>query len=136
LDPTVNPIESELEKLPWNDSGVTESEAYFKKGQREFFNKNYQRAINAFELALSLNQNHPAAAYYLSSAIHESEREASKNFETGLKYFEALQYRRAIYHFQQVQALLGHKPKDSALTEAEKYIRLSRQRLQAAELFP
>lgn len=136
FDPAKIAVESELEKLPWNDSGITESESYFRKGQREFFNKNYQRAINSFELALSLNQSHPAAAYYLGSAIHQSESEAAKNFETGLKYFESLQYKRAIYHFQQAQALLAHKPQDPAITEAEKYIKLSRQRLQAAELFP
>jgi len=136
LDPLKNPIESELEGMPWNDSGITESEAYFRKGQREYFNKNYQRAISSFELSLSLNQNHPAAAYYLASAVHESEREAAKHFETALKYFESLQFKRAIYHFQQVQSLLAHKQQDPGLVEAEKYIKLSRQRLQAAELFP
>jgi pSer/pThr/pTyr-binding forkhead associated (FHA) protein len=135
-DPTKNPVESELENLPWADSGLTESEAYFRRGQRDYFNKNYHRAISSFELALSLNKNHASAKYYLAAAIHDAEEEAKKNFEMGLKYFEALQYRRAIYHFQQTQALLSHKPQEKITTESERYIKLARQRLQAAELFP
>jgi len=135
-DVTQNPVEKELESLSQGDSGVLESETYFRRGQREFFNKNYHRAINSFEVALSLNQNHPAAGYYLKSAIYQAEREAQRNFEMGLKYFESLQYQRAIYHFQQTQTLLAHKQKDPVLGQADKYIRLSRQRLQAAEMFP
>lgn len=135
-DPTKNPVESELESLPWADSGVTESEAYFRRGQRDYFSKNYHRAISSFELALSLNKNHASAKYYLAASIHDAEEEAKKNFEMGLKYFEALQYRRAIYHFQQTQALLSHKPQEKITAESERYIKLARQRLQAAELFP
>jgi len=136
VDLTKNPVESTLEQLSQNDSGVADSETHFRRGQREYFNKNYHRAINSFELALSLNRNHPVAAYYLKAAIHEAEEEAKKNYEMGMKYFESLQYQRAIYHFQQTQNLLSHKPQDPVIAEAEKYIRLSRQRLQAAEMFP
>lgn len=135
-DPSQNPIEKELEALDQSDSGVLESETYFRRGQREFFNKNYHRAINAFEVALSLNKTHPAAGYYLKSAIYQAEKEAQKHFETGLKYFESLQYQRAIYHFQQTQSLLAHKQKDNLLIQVDKYMKLARQRLQAAEMFP
>jgi len=136
IDLTKNPVESSLEQLTQNDVSVADSETHFRRGQREYFNKNYHRAINSFELALSLNRNHPVAGYYLKAAIHEAEEEAKKNYEMGMKYFESLQYQRAIYHFQQTQNLLSHKPQDPVISEAEKYIRLSRQRLQAAEMFP
>lgn len=135
-DVTRNPVEAELENLPWADAGITESETYFRRGQREYFNRNYHRAINSFQLALSLNKMHPAAGYYLKSAVHEAEKEAQKHYEMGLKYFSALQFKRAIYHFQQTQTLLAHKPNDPVISEVEKQIKLARQRLQAAELFP
>ena len=68
--------------------------------------------------------------------MHEAEKEAQKHYEMGLKYFSALQFKRAIYHFQQTQTLLAHKPNDPVVSEVEKQIKLARQRLQAAELFP
>jgi hypothetical protein len=56
--------------------------------------------------------------------------------EIGVKYFESLQYQRAIYHFNEVVALLAHRPAEALVKEAEKYIDQCRRRLQAAELFP
>lgn len=136
IDPTKLPVQAELEELASLDSGVIDSEAHFRKGQREYFGKNFQRAISSFELALSLNRNHPAASYYLKAAIHESEEAASKNLEIALKYFETLQYKRAIYHFKQVRALLAHKSNDPILKKCDEYIGLAEQRLKAAELYP
>lgn len=136
LDPTRDPIESELEKLPWNDTGISESEAYFRRGQRELNNKNFQRAINSFQLALSLNKNHVEAQVSLADAVKASDEDAKNNFEKGIKYYQALQYQRAIYFFQQSQASLGHRPGDPLISKAEEKIRLARQRLKAADLFP
>lgn len=136
IDLTKNPVEVELEKLVDLDVGVEDSEVHFRKGQREYFNKNYHRAISSLELALSLNRTHPSAGYYLQSAIHQAEEEASKNLEMGLKYFESLQYKRAIYHFKQVKSLLAHKPGDNLIKKCDEYIQLAEQRLKAAELYP
>lgn len=136
IDLTKSPVEAELEKFIDLDVGVEDSEMHFRKGQREFFNKNYHRAISSLELALSLNRTHPSAGYYLQSAIHQAEGEASKNLEMGLKYFESLQYKRAIYHFKQVKSLLAHKPEDDLIKKCDEYIRLAEQRLKAAELYP
>ena len=135
-DPLKNPIETELEKIPWNDTGISESEAYFRRGQRELINKNYQRAINSFELSLSLNANHVEAQASLRDAIEKSEQDAESNFEKATKYYAALQYQRAIYFFQQSQASWGHRPQEPRIKQAEEFIRLARQRLKAAELFP
>lgn len=136
IDPTKDPIESELEKLPWNDTGISESEAYFRRGQRELNNKNFQRAINSFQLALSLNKNHVEAQVSLADAVKASDEDAKNSFEKGIKYYQALQYQRAIYFFQQAQASLGHRPGDPLISKAEEKIRLARQRLKAADLFP
>lgn len=135
-DPTLKAAEQELSRLDFNDSTVRESEAYFRRGQREYFNKNYHRAIDAFQTSLAMYRKHPLARYYLQSAYHEAEIAAKKNMEMGVKYFESLQYSRAIYHFQQVVTLMAHRPNERIVSDCQKYIELSKRRLQAAELFP
>lgn len=136
IDLTKSELDEEIERLSSLDGSVADSEVHFRRGQRDFFNKNYHRAINSLELAISLNRTHPSASYYLQSAIHEAEREAAKNLEVGIKYFAALQYKRAIYHFKQVQSLLAHKKEDPVLKKCAEYIRLSEERLKVAELYP
>lgn len=136
LDLTKSELEQELDRLSLLDGSVEDSEVHFRRGQREFFNKNYHRAISSLELAVSLNKGHPSASYYLQSAIHEAEKEASKNLEVGIKYFSSLQYKRAIYHFKQVQALLAHKKGDPIFKKCSEYIQIAEERLKAAELYP
>jgi tetratricopeptide (TPR) repeat protein len=136
VDLAKSELDEEIERLSSLDGSIADSEVHFRRGQRDFFNKNYHRAINSLELAISLNRSHPSASYYLQSAIHEAEQEASKNLEVGIKYFSALQYKRAIYHFKQVQSLLAHKKEDPVLKKCSEYIRLSEERLKAAELYP
>jgi hypothetical protein len=56
--------------------------------------------------------------------------------EVGVKYFESLQYTRAIYHFNEVVNLMIHRASDPIVTQAEKYIDLSRKKLEVKEIFP
>lgn len=135
-DPTLKSAEQEMAKLDFNDSSIREAESYFRRGQREYFSKNWHRAIDAFQTSLAINKSHPLARFYLQSSLHEAETEAKKNMEMAVKYFESLQYSRAIYHFQQVVLLMGHRPGEKIVKDCEKYIELCRKRLQAAELFP
>lgn len=136
IDLAKSELDEEIERLSSLDGSIADSEVHFRRGQRDFFNKNYHRAINSLELAISLNRTHPSASYYLQAAIHEAEQEAAKNLEVGIKYFSSLQYKRAIYHFKQVQSLLVHKKEDPVLKKCSEYIRLSEERLKAAELYP
>lgn len=135
-DPTLKNAEQEISKLDFNDNSIKEAENYFRRGQREFFSKNWHRAIDAFQTSLAINKSHPLARFYLQSALHEAEIDAKKNMEMGVKYFESLQYSRAIYHFQQVVILMNHRPTEKIIKDCEKYIEISKKRLQAAELFP
>ena len=48
----------------------------------------------------------------------------------------SLQYQRAIFHFTEVIGLMQHRPGEPIVSESERYISLSKRRLQAAELFP
>lgn len=135
-DPTLKAAEQDMEKLDFRDNSIQEAESYFRRGQREYFNKNWHRAIDSFQTSLAINRAHPMARFYLQAALHEAEADAKRNMEMGVKYFESLQYSRAIYHFQQVVVLMNHRPTEKIIKDCEKYIELSKRRLQAAELFP
>jgi tetratricopeptide (TPR) repeat protein len=135
-DPLLKNAEQDLEKLDWSNSPLKGAEFYFRKGQREYLNKNYHRAIEYFQTALSIYRGHTLAQTYLRYAIYEVENEAKKNFEVGVKYFESLQYTRAIYHFNEVVNLMIHRASDPIVTQAEKYIDLSRKKLEVKEIFP
>lgn len=135
-DPALTKAEQDMEKLDWNNSALHESEVYFRRGQREYLNHNYQRAIEAFQTALSLYRGHELATKYLRLAIYEAEAEAKRNLEIGIQYFQSLQYARSIYNFTEVINLMAHKPTDPIVLESEKYIMLARRRMQAAEVLP
>ena len=135
-DPLLKSAEQEMLKLDWSNSSLKESEVFFRKGQREYLDKNFQRAIEDFQTALSLYRGHELASKYLQRAYAETEQAAKQNMEIGVKYFETLQYQRSIYHFTEVIALMAHKPNEPIVHEAEKYIEQAKRRMDAAELFP
>jgi hypothetical protein len=76
------------------------------------------------------------AGYYLEAAKHESETEAEKHHQMAQKYFDSLQYARAIYHYQQAIEYMAHKPADKKIQAFEKAIEVAKQKLQAVELYP
>lgn len=139
-DPLVK-TEKEISNLENKDSHVKEAELYFRKGQRDYFNKNYHQAIDNFDAAMSLWAQHPLASYYRGLAAHESEVEAEKNREIGLKYFNSLQYERAIYHLKAAIDNLSHIKSDNVegkrlIQDCERYIDFARRKQRAAELVP
>ncbi len=135
-DPALSKVEQKLDKMDLNNGSIREAESYFRKGQREYMNQNYHRAIEEFRAAVSLYRNHELAQYYLKLSIYQVELEAKKNMEMGQKYFESMQYTRAMGNFKQVILLMDHRPTDPMVSNAEKYIIQCERRLQAAEQFP
>lgn len=135
-DPVLKKAEQEMSKLDWTNAALKESEQFFRRGQREYLNKNYHRAIEAFQTSLALYRGHMLADRYLRRAVYEVEIEAKQNMDAGVRYFDALQYQRAIYHFSEVITLMSHRPNEKISAEAERYIQQAKKRLQAAELFP
>lgn len=135
-EPGIKRAEEELSKLDWSDSSVREAEQYFRKGARELSNQNYHRAIEAFQAALQIDKRHIASRKYLTWAVQEAEFEARKNRDIAIRYYESLQYQRAIHHFQEVVALMSHRPADPMVGQAEKYIQYSKRALEAADYFP
>lgn len=135
-DPLLKKAEQEMEKMDWTNASLKESEQFFRKGQREYLNKNYHRAIEAFQTSLALFRGHMLAERYMRRAIYEVELEAKLNMKIAVQYFESLQYQRALYHFQLVVQLMVHRPSEAIVGESERYIAQCKRRLQAADLFP
>jgi tetratricopeptide (TPR) repeat protein len=135
-DPLLKKAEQEMARLDWSNTSLREAEQYFRRGQREYLNKNYQRAIEAFRAALSLYGGHLLADRYLRRAVYETEIEAKNQMATAIQYYESLQYARAIHHFKEVISLMSHRPNEPIVKEAGRYIQQAELRLQAAELFP
>lgn len=135
-DPVLKRAEQDMAKLDWTNSSLRQAEQFFRRGQREYLDHNYHRAIDNFQTALSLYRGHMLADQYLRRAVFEAEIEAKKHMELGVQYFESLQYARAIYHFNEVVNLMSHRPGEPIVTEADRYIGQAKKRLQAAELFP
>lgn len=135
-DPLLKKAEQDMSSLDWSDTSLQQAELFFRRGQRDYLNKNYHRSIEAFQTSLSLYKGHSLAERYLRHAISEAEVEAKKNMAVAVQYFESLQYQRAIYHFRAAQQLMAHRPEEPMIKEATRYIQQAELRLRAAELFP
>lgn len=135
-EPGKTAAEVALERLDMSNTTLREAEQNFRKGRREYLAKNYQRAIQSFQAALSFDRTHKLARFYLQLSVAESEADANKQMELGVKYFQALQYDRAIYHFNQVAAQLAHRPQHPLIPKARDYVKKSQDLLRAAEMFP
>ena len=135
-DPLLKKAEQDMSSLDWSDTSLQQAELFFRRGQRDYLNKNYHRAIEAFQTSLSLCKGQSLAERYLRHAISEAEVEAKKNMAAAVQYFESLQYQRAIYHFRAAQQLMAHRPEEPMIKEATRYIQQAELRLRAAELFP
>lgn len=135
-DPLLKRAEQDMAKLDWSNTGLQKAEQLFRRGQREYLNQNYQRAMEYFQTALSFYQGHLLADRYLALTMSEAEYEAKRQMATAIQYFESLQYQRAMHHFREVITLMAHRPQEPIVDEARKYTEQCKRRLQAAELFP
>lgn len=103
--------------------------AFIHRGQREYREGNYFRAIEQFELALILVPNHVDASFYLrktKESLREyltSIKEKAQQDQDGLKYTTALNQYCAIISF------LQEYPEDPRYKEAEKQIELLEEKL-------
>lgn len=106
--------------------------AFIHRGQREYRERNYYRAIEQFELALILVPNHVDASFYLrktkeAAKQHIKQIEIKAQQETdGLKYKGALTQYCAIIQFYQEAA---DKQNIKSYANAEKQIEILEEKL-------
>lgn len=110
----------------------TKLEAFIHRGQREYREGNYYRAIEQFELALILVPNHVNASFYLRKTKEAAKQHIKKiqikarQEMDGLKYTSALNQYCAIINFYKDA---GDKDKIDAYVNAEQQIEILEEKL-------
>lgn len=72
-----------------------QSDARFRESLRDYYNKNYSRAVLGFKDALTLNPAHVEAADYLQLSENSLKSQLDETFNDATRSFSNLQYRRA-----------------------------------------
>lgn len=96
----------------------------FQRGQREFREGNYFRAIDEFSLALILNPNDPLADFYLRKSKEELDKFIADEFIKGKRDEEGLRYQNSIKTYCGIVRLLYKYQDDARYKSAEENIKL------------
>lgn len=96
---------------------------FFKDGMREYRNKNYRRAIIAFETALTVDPSHNMAKLYLKSTTHDFEREIKDTFKAAVKAQKALRFSEARMHYENVLRYLENDKRNEMYVRSEEAIK-------------
>lgn len=103
--------------------------AFIHRGQREYREGNYFRAIEQFELALILVPNHVDASFYLRKT-RESLKEYLKSIkEKAQQDQDALKFTSALNQYCAIISFLQDYPEDERYKEAEKQIELLEEKM-------
>lgn len=103
--------------------------AFIHRGQREYREGNYFRAIEQFELALILVPNHVDASFYLRKT-KESLKEYLESIKAKAQQDQdALKYQSALNQYCAIISFLQDYPEDERYKEAEKQIELLEEKI-------
>ncbi|MEI8347161.1 MAG: hypothetical protein WCG27_06825, partial [Pseudomonadota bacterium] len=108
-------------------------EEFFLRGQREYREGNYFRAIEEFNLALVLSPNNGRAMYYLNKSKQSLRNDIEINFAKARQEAEALRYRAAAVSYCTILKLLqsyedddDYKSAKAGIEEIEKKMGLKK----------
>ncbi|MDA9189427.1 FHA domain-containing protein [bacterium] len=90
------------------------------RGQREFREKNYFRAMSEFRHALNLDPENSTASYYLEKTKQELDKEIKNHFTSAKKAIDSIKYESATINYCTVIRLLQDYPEDERYKEAVK----------------
>lgn len=93
----------------------------FQRGLREFREKNYFRALEQFELALSTRPNDSLALFYRRKTIEALDNNINDLFIKARRSRAALKYASAGVSYCAIMRLLYNKPEDQRYKDALKY---------------
>ena len=96
--------------------------AYLHRGQREYREGNYYRAIEQFELALILVPNHGYATFYRQRAEESMNKYIDKIVAKAENDIASLRYKSAVIQYCSVITFLQDSPQHPKYIEAEKKI--------------
>ncbi|MBI2027071.1 MAG: FHA domain-containing protein [Deltaproteobacteria bacterium] len=104
------PLESSQTPL----SSTESAENLYFKGEREFLDGNYERAIYYLKACLGLYPGHPLAQLYLQKSFKALDEEVKQAWEVGNLYLTTLEFDLAYAEFKRVVEILEFNP-DSKL---------------------
>ncbi len=97
-------------------------EAYVHRGRREAREGHYFRAMQEFNLALTLDPNDGEAAYHLNIAKQRLDEKVKDMFEQATKNKDSLKYQRALGTYCAIYKLLSDYKTDERYIEAKKNV--------------
>ena len=104
-------------------------EEYIHRGQREFREGNYFRAIEEFNMALILSPNDGHAGFYLNKTKQALDRHIKLISDKGAREYGQLKYRGAVKSYCEIVKLLLRYPEDERYKEAKSQIELIEKKL-------
>jgi pSer/pThr/pTyr-binding forkhead associated (FHA) protein len=109
-----------------------DAENFYKIGVRELDNRNFRRAISAFETALTVDPTHELSKIYMKRAKKEFDEEIKQTFQAATEAERTLRFEKACRLFQDVMRFL------EADTTHKNYVKAkeSFERLQTEEKCP
>ncbi|MDD0854450.1 FHA domain-containing protein [Halobacteriovorax sp. GB3] len=100
-------------------------ETYIHRGQREYREGNYFRAMEEFRRALILSPEHGRASFYMEKAKQRLDEKIKKTFISARQETEALKYDAAVVSYCSVVKLLqDYREEDERYKQAEEQIRV------------
>jgi len=120
----VDSLEERIRRQQQEESKETRDklEAIIHRGQREFREGNYFRAIKQFNLALILSPANGRASFYLNKAKQRLDAEIDLVFLKAKREAEALRYTEAKNSYCSIVRMLQDRPEDERRIDAENSI--------------
>ena len=120
----VDSLEERIRRQQQEESKETRDklEAIIHRGQREFREGNYFRAIKQFNLALILSPANGRASFYLNKAKQRLDSEIDLVFLKAKREAEALRYTEAKNSYCSIVRMLQDRPDDERRKDAENSI--------------
>ena len=109
------------------------NEEYIHRGQREFREGNYFRAIDEFEMALVLKPGDGNAGFYLNKTKQALNNHIKFMFEKGGREYDQLKYKGAIKSYCEIIKLLQKYPNEERYKNAQKQIKFIGEKTGLAE---
>ncbi|TNE98189.1 MAG: FHA domain-containing protein [Deltaproteobacteria bacterium] len=117
----VDSLEERLRRQQEEENKETRDklEAIIHRGQREFREGNYFRAIKQFNLALILSPANGRASFYLNKAKQRLDEEIDLVFLKAKREAEALRYTDSLNSYCSIIRMLQDRPEDERRKDAE-----------------
>ena len=103
---------------------VKKINAIIHRGQREFREGNYFRAIEEFDLALLLSPNHGQASFYKRKSQQRIDEEIEQSFLKGRQQMDSLKFEKAMKTYCSIIKLLNNYSDDQRYKDANSNLKI------------